>query len=180
MEMTICRDRWQLHLKTKGQYYHEVARSVEALHAKHPQIGAGIAGRCLHALAEVLEMARIHRLTRHQHILFRLGELIAYAECAGSLARRAARAAEGGLCDKADLRFNASALAAMSRIFARESSTRIAAEGMRWMVGAAELQDKEISDLESKLGLAALYRAQAGLVQDLDHVADILYGRVSA
>ena len=31
-----------------------------------------------------------HRLTRFQHILLRLGELIAYAECAASLARRAA------------------------------------------------------------------------------------------
>jgi alkylation response protein AidB-like acyl-CoA dehydrogenase len=114
MEMTICRDRWQLHLKTKGEYYHDLARSVEALHARHPAVGAGIASRCLHSLAEVLETARIHRLTRHQHVLFRLGELIAYAECAGSLARRAARASAGELSDKADCRFNAAALAAMS------------------------------------------------------------------
>ena len=26
MEMTISRDRWQLHLKTRGQHYHEHAR----------------------------------------------------------------------------------------------------------------------------------------------------------
>jgi len=37
-----------------------------------------------------MEKARIARLTRYQHILLRLGELIAYAECAGSLSRRAA------------------------------------------------------------------------------------------
>ena len=30
MEMTISRDRWQLHLKTRGQYYHEQARKLEA------------------------------------------------------------------------------------------------------------------------------------------------------
>ena len=28
MEMTISRDRWQLHLKTRGQHYHEQARRV--------------------------------------------------------------------------------------------------------------------------------------------------------
>ena len=32
MEMTISRDRWQLHLKTRGQHYHEQARKMEALH----------------------------------------------------------------------------------------------------------------------------------------------------
>jgi len=30
MEMTISRDRWQLHLKTRGQYYHERAREFGA------------------------------------------------------------------------------------------------------------------------------------------------------
>ena len=53
-------------------------------------MGADIAALAFHALAEVMEKARVARLTRHQHILLRLGELIAYAECAGSLARRAA------------------------------------------------------------------------------------------
>ena len=40
MEMTISRDRWQSHLKTRGQYYHERAREFEALHARHPNVGA--------------------------------------------------------------------------------------------------------------------------------------------
>jgi alkylation response protein AidB-like acyl-CoA dehydrogenase len=180
MEMTICRDRWQQHLKTHGQYYHDMARGIEGLQAKHPNIGAGIAGRCLHTLAELLETARIHRLTRHQHILFRLGELIAYAECAGSLARRAGRAAEGSLNQKASTRFGAAALAGMSRIFAREASIKLAGEGMRWSVGAAGLQEKEISDLENRLSLPALYRSQAGLIQDMDQLADIVYGRTTA
>ena len=30
MEMTISRDRWQLHLKTRGQHYHEQAREVRS------------------------------------------------------------------------------------------------------------------------------------------------------
>ena len=95
MEMTISRDRWQLHLKTRGRYYHDLAKQSEALHAQHPMVGADNAALALHALAEILEHARVARLTRFQHVLLRLGELIAYAECAASLARRAARCAEG-------------------------------------------------------------------------------------
>ena len=86
MEMTISRDRWQLHLKTRGQHYHERARELEGLHAKHPGVGADIAALAHHALAEVMEKARAARLTRYQHILLRLGEWIAYAESAGALA----------------------------------------------------------------------------------------------
>ena len=40
MEMTISRDRWQLHLKTRGQHYHEQAQLLEALHAQNPAAGA--------------------------------------------------------------------------------------------------------------------------------------------
>jgi len=174
MEMTICRDRWQMHLKTHGAYYHDLARNLEELHARHPKVGADVAALCAHALAELLETARVQRLTRHQHILFRLGELIAYTEASGSLARRASAAAEGRLNAKAQTRFGADALAAMSRVFAREASMKVAAEGMRWIGGASGPGSGE---LEKKLGASAIYRAQAGLLQDMDYVADVLYGR---
>src|SRR5690242_4333284 len=111
MEMTISRDRWQLHLKTRGQHYHEQARAMEALHVPHPSVGANLAALALHALAEVMERARIAHLTRHQHLLLRLGELIACAESAGCLARRAARLEEGKLHEKANARFDAAGLA---------------------------------------------------------------------
>jgi len=176
MEMTICRDRWQMHLKTHGAYYHDLARSLEDLHAGHPKVGADVAALCAHALAELLETARIQRLTRHQHILFRLGELIAYTEASGSLARRACAAVEGRLNPKAQTRFDAGALAAMSRVFAREASMKVAAEGLRWIGGAA---GAAAGELEKKLGASAIYRAQAGVLQDMDYVADVLYGRAT-
>src|ERR1019366_4413993 len=178
MEMTISRDRWQLHLKTRGQYYHERAREFEALHVQHPEVGANIAALALHALAEVMEKARAARLTRFQHILLRLGELIAHAECAGSLSRRAARCAEGRLNEKANLRFDATALAALARTFAREAALKVAEEGLRWVTGAGGVSDAEMAAFEADLGLPAIHRAQAGLVSDMDYVADVLYSRV--
>ncbi len=177
MEMTISRDRWQLHLKTRGQYYHERAREFEALHARHPSVGADIAALALHALAEVMEKARVARLTRYQHILLRLGELIAYAECAGSLSRRAALLAERKLHEKSNRRFDATALAAISRVFARDAALKVAEDGLRWVVGAGGVSDSEIAALEASLGLPAIHRAQSGLISDLDYIADVLYSR---
>jgi alkylation response protein AidB-like acyl-CoA dehydrogenase len=177
MEMTIARDRWQIHLKTRGQHYHEQARKFEELHARHPEVGADNAALALHALAEVMEKARVARLTRYQHILLRLGELTAYAECAGSLSRRAGLMADNKLNEKASRRFDAGALAAISRIFAREAALKVAEEGLRWVIGAGGVASSELSGFEAAINLPAIHRAQAGLISDLDHVADVLYGR---
>ena len=177
MEMTISRDRWQLHLKTRGQHYHDMARESERLHLQHPDIGADHAALALHALAEVLERCRTARLTRFQHVLLRLGELIAYAETSACLARRAARAQEGKLHEKASDRFDAAGLAVISRIFAREAALKVAEEGLRWVTAGAGVSDSEMASFEQSLALPAIHRAQAGLIADMDFIADTIYGR---
>jgi acyl-CoA dehydrogenase len=175
MEMTISRDRWQLHLKTRGQHYHEQAREMEALHRRHPDLGADTVALGFHALAEALERCRVSRLTRHQHVLLRLGRLIAIAEGAAALARRAARAAEAALDPRSDGRFDAAALAAVSRVNAREAALEVGEESLRWVRGAEGTG--EAPPLDDALGLPRIHAAQAGLVADMDQVADALYGR---
>ena len=172
LEMTIARDRWQEHLKTRGQHYHQLAAELEGLHARQSDVGAGVTALALRALGVALERARLARLTRNQHVLFRLGELIAWAECAASLARRAARAARGELPEKADRRFDGEGLAVISRVFAREAAFKVGSDGLRWIGGEADGRK-----VEEELGLGAIYAAQSGGLADMDRVADILYGK---
>jgi alkylation response protein AidB-like acyl-CoA dehydrogenase len=176
MEMTIARDRWQQHLKTGGEYYRERARELDALHARRPEVGAATAALAASAVAGLLEACRLGRLTRQQHVLLRLGEIVAWAECAGSLARRAAAALDGGLPPKADARFTPAGLAAVSRVFARDAAQTVAQSGVRWVYGASG-PDVDLSGTESQLRLDAIRHAQAGLVADMDAVADAVYGR---
>ncbi len=177
MEMTIGRDRWQEHLKTRGEHYHRAGRDLEALHGRQPAVGAGMAALALHALAEVLERARLARLTRHQHVLLRLGELIAHAECCASAAGRAAAAAAGTLDPRAHVRFDAATQAAIARIYARETALRIASDGLRLVCGASPNGAAEAGPLAAALRLPTIHAAQAGLLVDLGLVADSLYGR---
>jgi alkylation response protein AidB-like acyl-CoA dehydrogenase len=123
-------------------------------------------------MAGILEACRAGRLTRSQHVLLRLGELIAHAEGAACFAARAAAALDGDLPEKADHRFDPAVLAAMSRVFARDAAHMVACEGLRWVVGAG-------GSAESGFGpvLDAVRTAQTGLVTDMDRVADALYGR---
>jgi alkylation response protein AidB-like acyl-CoA dehydrogenase len=176
MEMTIGRDRWQLHLKTRGEHFHDLARELETLHVRHPGIGADVAALALHGLAALLERARVSRLTRHQHLLFRIGEWVSIAEGAASMVHRAARAAEGALGPKTDTRFSAEALAAIARIAAREASMKVALDGMRWVLGAADAPGDETA-LATAVSPLAIMRVQAGQIADMDRVADALYHR---
>jgi alkylation response protein AidB-like acyl-CoA dehydrogenase len=174
MEMTISRDRWQQHLKTRGQHYHEAAREMEALAARAPATGAGTVALALHALAELLEAARRERLTRSQHVLFRLGAVIAFVESAGALARRAHRVADGSLDARNDGRFDPATLAAVSRVFARDAARMVAHEGLGWITAAVGTAD---ASLPATIGAAAIHQAQAGNLADMDAVADALWQR---
>ena len=174
LEMTVARDRWQQHLKTQGGYYRAKARETAALGAT---VGADTAALALDGLAALLETCRVGRLTRNQHVLLRLGELIAYAESAAALARRAHAAANGTLPEKADKRFDAAALATISRIFAREAAQKVALDGVRWVAGALPPGDPAVAGLADAMRLDAVRAAQAGLLADMDHLADVLYAR---
>jgi alkylation response protein AidB-like acyl-CoA dehydrogenase len=177
MEMTIARDRWQHHLKTRGGYYHEQATALEALAIQSPTVGADTAALAFHGLAEVMEQARLHRLTRNQHVLFRLGEIIAHVECAGALCRRAAAALDGTIVEKADNRFSPTALAAVARVFVREAAAKVAFDGTRWVLGAAEPGAIDAAGIEAAIGTKAIQQAQTGLIADMDEVADAIYER---
>jgi len=176
MEMTIGRDRWQQYLKTRGQHYQEGAAALRGLEGRYPGVGAGTAALGLDALAAVLEAARVGRLTRNQHVLFQLGALIARAEGAASLARRAAGAMAGTLQPRSDQRFQPEDLAAVSRIYARQAADAVASQGRALIAGAAG-QDGAMGP-ESVPGLEEISRAQAGLIQDQDRVADVIYDRI--
>jgi alkylation response protein AidB-like acyl-CoA dehydrogenase len=177
LEMTIARDRWQRHLKTRGAYFPDAARTVRGLHAAHPEVGADTAALGLECLGTVFEACRTSRLTRNQHVLLRLGELVACMEGAAALARRAVAAIEGRLPEKADKKYGAAALATMSRVYAREAALRVAEEGARWICGTADAATS--AALVAALPFDAVRTAQAGLIADLDAVADVIYDRVT-
>jgi alkylation response protein AidB-like acyl-CoA dehydrogenase len=164
LEWTMARDRWQHHLKTRGAYYQDWAARVDQLHARRPDVGAGNAALALRTLAAVFERCRLDKLTRHQHVLFRLGELVSLAEGAAIFAERVA-----------DKPTTAVALppatqAAMSRVFARDAAARVAFEGARWAIAAGQTDPNLVRSLDFTAALAG----QAGGIEDMDVIAGSL------
>jgi alkylation response protein AidB-like acyl-CoA dehydrogenase len=179
MEMTIARDRWQEHLKSRGEHFRAKAAEAEQLATTSTDVGATTAATTFRALAALLDFARELHLTRNQHFLFRVGELCAWAEIAGGLALQATLAADGALDPKSGHRLDAQGLAAASRIFARDAAIKVAEDGLRWVRGAPQSEGYDFSTLETRLELSAVRDAQAGLLDDMDLVADLVYGRTN-
>ena len=161
LEWTIARDRWQHHLKTRGGYYNEWAGRMDAHHAAHPTCGAGAAAIALRSLSALLERCRLDRLTRNQHVLFRLGEIVAHVECAAIFSERSV------LSPTTAVAFDPPMLQAMARIFAREAAYRVAFDGLRWAVGAGQTD----AGLAQALNFAGAAGAQAGQIEDMDYVS---------
>jgi alkylation response protein AidB-like acyl-CoA dehydrogenase len=164
MEWTIARDRWREHLMSRGEYYQAWAARLEAVQQQEPDNGAGTAALALRALAVILERCREDRLTRNQHVLFRLGELIAYAETAAVFSARVVANPTTAIPLDVPTR------QALARIHAREAALKVAADGLRWTIGAGQSD----SDLAGKLNLTAIYAAQHGLIEDMNDARDRL------
>jgi alkylation response protein AidB-like acyl-CoA dehydrogenase len=176
LEMTIGRDRWQAHLKSQFRHYANMAAEMQQLHARHPEVGADIAALALHSLGIIFEACRSARLTRNQHVLFRLGELAAWAETAGNYCSRAAALADGTPFEKTPKRFDARATALMSKTFARETANKVALEGIRWVGSGADPGSPAMAALDA-IPAAQIRAAQAGGLADMDAIADVLYER---
>jgi len=86
---------------------------------------------------------------------------------------------DGKLNEKADTRFKPDALAAISRVFAREAAMKCAEEGLRWVYGANGISDGEAGQFEQSLNLNAIHITQAGMLDDMDTIADVLYDRTT-
>jgi hypothetical protein len=110
---------------------------------------------------------------RIHQIQFRPGEWIEIAECAASLS-----AARGGADDKlpeeAFHRFDAKTLAPMARVCARRAALRIVEQSLARVVGVGGVPAIEAAPFEAALRFAAVREAQAGLLADMDLVADAL------
>lgn len=164
MEMTIFRGRWQDHVKTRGLYYAEQAKPLQALHAKKPNVGADVAAQSMLALARILEECRAQRLTRHQHVTFKLGKLIAAAEVAAAFCRAAASDHYSET-----VRFDSDTYEAMSRINARETALLLAVEGLGLVLGAG--QAPADGPLSRAIGFDKIQEGQKGALDDMDLVA---------
>jgi alkylation response protein AidB-like acyl-CoA dehydrogenase len=161
LQSVIALTRWQDTLRTKGRFHVDMAEELERVDPEG-RAGGPAAALGLRALAATLAEARRARLTRSQHVQFRLAETIAELEAAAALVRKAARAAGR----------DADALRARSRVRAREVALEAASAATEIVVGSGAAVDAAArAAFEAAARLDAARAAQAGRLADMDLVA---------
>ena len=159
--------RWRKQVKSKGGFYADKAGEMGELSGKFPDTGASLAADALAACGHTMMLAHENRFTRRQHLMFRMADMMTWAEVAAALCQKAADHSEGpagrrlGLC---------------ARIFAAEAANK-AAETVRFMAfGTGALGDGEGQEFLAKTRHDRLMKADRGMLPLMDELAGLVFG----
>ena len=119
------------------------------------------AGRALRTVADVVRVARDLKLTKSQHVMFLLADMMTWAEVSGALCEKAARSQNG-------TKWSRDFLLAVSRLFARETVELVHANAQKILRGGEATADSAADEIMANLPVAS---CQAGMLRDMDLVA---------
>jgi alkylation response protein AidB-like acyl-CoA dehydrogenase len=162
--------RWKVTRKTKGAFYGDMGDEMLRLHEEGGDIACRLLGLSAHALNRTIDQVHAHRLTKRQHAMFALADMMSRVEVGIALARKADRLTRAGAA-------SARKLAAMSRIFAREVAQLVAKNALEVLLGAGVLDAEGLADFKEAITFDALVTCQQDNMADMDLVADILFAR---
>jgi len=128
--------RWRQTVRSKGQFYEDLAVNMDALQAKHSDVGAQILAVAIRGLNEVVQHLHKARLTRNQIIMFTMADMMTICEVAAAFAEKAARLESEGDSQAAHF-------AAMSRVFARKSAGAVLDGARKCLVGFTSGDDED-------------------------------------
>jgi alkylation response protein AidB-like acyl-CoA dehydrogenase len=160
--------RWKKTWKTKGEFYRSIAKEMEALHQKSDLAGCLFYGIAAEALNRTILLAHENRLTRSQHVMFCLADMMTHVEVGASLARKAVALGVNG--DP-----HVQKVKAASRIFAAEVAQLVYQNMLKVLMGNGLFSLETISEFLESISCQQLPFAYANTVQDMDRICDLVF-----
>ncbi len=147
-------------VRSKGGVYGEMADGLDRL---PEESGGPILARAMRTLNNVILSARRGKLTKSQHVMFLMADMMTWAEVGRALCHKAAvyQGQQG---------YSPSFLRAASRLFVREVSEKVYLNGLKIVSGSGQRIDEVAAGLNS-LDLAHIMRDS---LKDMDLVAQEL------
>jgi alkylation response protein AidB-like acyl-CoA dehydrogenase len=158
--------RWKKTWKTKGEFYRSIAEEMGALHQNSDKAGCLYYGLAAKALNQTILLAHENRLTRSQHVMFCLADMMTYVEIGASLARKAAACGAGS-----DLQTQK--IQAASRIFAAEVAQLVYQNMLKVLVGNGLFSSEAFMDFLISISCQQIPFACANTVQDMDRICEL-------
>ncbi|MBC2694939.1 MAG: acyl-CoA dehydrogenase [Desulfobacteraceae bacterium] len=162
--------RWKITRKTKGKYYGDISSEMEELNNTLNDAGCKFYGLAARVLNDTIMLVHDNKLTRKQHIMFALSDMMTHVEVGASMARKAK-----ALVEAEDPK--AEKIKAMSRIFANEVAQVVTHNMLKILMGSGVFDQKIVSDFMETISFNKLLGSYENVIKDMDMVADILFER---
>ena len=157
LQNVISMFRMRESVRTKGRFYLDMADALAGLPA---ETGAPWVAAVLRVLADVVRVGRDLKLTKSQHVMFLMSDIMTWGEVAEALCQKAA-VYQGGK------KWSPEFMKAVARVFARET-VGLAYHNASKILRGCEAVCPEADQILAQLPLA---ECPAGLVKDLDLAA---------
>jgi alkylation response protein AidB-like acyl-CoA dehydrogenase len=164
--------RWKETRKSKGEFYRSISREMESLDSEIGNAGCRFYGLSAEILNDTIMKVHENRLTRQQHIMFLLADMMTVVEIGAALARKAVALSKSGI-------LQADKICAMSRIFADETAELVSRNTLKILMGSGVFDQDEIQDFMNTHSIHQLIGSSLNIINDMDRVADILFARSS-
>ncbi len=164
--------RWKETRKTKGEFYRAIGSEMQRLDQIVDDAGCMACGLSAGVLNDTILLVHDHRLTRQQHVMFILADMMTHVEVGASLARKAVALTQANAPDAAKVR-------AMARIFADEVAQLVIGSAVKILMGSGVFDQQAASDFLANASGNQLLFSSLNVIQDMDLVADILFERIS-
>jgi len=164
--------RWKISRKTKGAFYAGLAEAMHRIETETPDLGARFCGRSALTLNELINRVHERRLTKSQHIMFALADIMTWVEVGMSLCRKASRMAAQNHPEALKYRL-------MSRIFANEAAQLTAHKTVLILSGSGAFEKDDMLDFMEATSCDELTLSYQGVIPDMDRLADIVFERSS-
>jgi alkylation response protein AidB-like acyl-CoA dehydrogenase len=162
--------RWRDTRKTKGGFYRAIADEMAKLTSESDYLGCHLYASAAEILNDIIALVHDTRLTRQQHIMFTLADMMTHVEVGASLARKAALLAETNDPD-------AIKLSIASRIFADEVAQLVLRNGRKILLGTDAVDQAAAAAILDADAFNQLTHSSFHIIKDMDHLADLIFER---
>jgi alkylation response protein AidB-like acyl-CoA dehydrogenase len=162
LQLVMATFRWRSTVKSKGEFYESVAREMDGIHAKSPDIGAALMADAVRALNSIIFAVHRAKLIRSQFVMFELADILAHVEVGAALMRKVQRLIESDAktVDKMEL---------ISRLFVAEVGARASLKLSRIVHGTDVFDDAKKEELAGAIALDVT-QYQRGAIADMDQL----------
>ncbi len=162
--------RWKKTVKTKGAFYEEMAAKLTEHHGKHDQLGAQYLAGAARVLNETIQLVHKNKLSKSQHVMFLLSDMIAWVEVGDALARKAGTATAENDPQARELQLS-------SLIFSNEVADLVTTKVKEILLGSGTFNDRAYAVFKAAVRLDDLAASATGVVAAMDELSDIIFDR---